>query len=91
VHLILGNSQVRPYLRAGVGSYIAKETSCSDVLCSTVADGGFSLGVPVGFYVFPSENVFINIGYVFNWMSKSVLDSDIGHVINLGVGFQFGM
>jgi hypothetical protein len=87
----MGGPKAHLYLGAGLGGYASKETRCSDTLCSTYADGGFAFGVPLGIYVFPSESVFLNLGYVFNWMSDSVLESDIGHVINLGVGFQFGM
>jgi len=86
-----GGPAAKLYIGAGLGGFATKETLCSDTLCSTYNDGGFSFGVPLGFYLFPSEDVFFNVGYVLNWMSDSVLQSDIGHVINLGVGFQFGM
>lgn len=84
----LGGQQARVYLGVGLGAYTAKERRCSDLLCSTFVTGGVALGLPMGFYIFPSEDFFFNVGYVFNWLSNSVLKDNIGHVINLGVGFQ---
>lgn len=85
-----GSPQARFYLGAGLGVYTAREKRCSDLLCSTSTTGGLALGVPAGFYFFPREDFFFNVGYVFNWLSSSVLRNNIGHVINLGVGFQLG-
>ena len=86
----VGSDKARFYVGAGLGAYTSKERRCSTLLCSTYTSGGLVLGVPVGLYLFASEELFFNVGYVFNWLSSSVLKNNIGHVINLGVGFQLG-
>ncbi len=86
----LGSDKARFYLGGGLGVYTSRQRSCSPVICNTAVTGGTALAVPLGLYVFPSEAFFFNVGYVFNWLSNSVLKNNIAHVINLGVGFQIG-
>jgi hypothetical protein len=72
----------------GMGVYVSKVNRYKGDLWSPETYGGVALEVPLGAYIYASENIFLNLGYTFNWLSNSPMKSNLAHTFRLGIGFQ---
>ena len=85
------NSRFKAYAGVGVGFKFTTFTITTDGSPFEDNESNFSLSLPVGIDTHLTKNVFVNLGYTFNFLSTtSYLRHDIVNSFQAGIGFQFG-
>ncbi len=90
----MGKSKVQGYLGAAFGIYfsrLSREIVATGESFSSIEKTGLGLGVPIGGAFSIGETVFINANYTLNWLwENELLEDDLLHSFNLGLGFKLG-
>lgn len=85
------NPTFKAYAGVGLGFKFTTFTITTDGSPFEDNESNFSLSLPVGVDTYLTKNVFINLGYTFNFLATtSYLRHDIVNSFQAGIGFQFG-
>lgn len=88
----LSESKIQPFAGLLVGVHFAQLNRVSVVSGESypeVSTSGYGMNIPLGVALSVSDEMFINIGYTFNWLWDSgVFKDDMLHFVNAGLGFE---
>lgn len=88
----LGSQRVKLSLGLGLGVWFASlDRVVDDIVESTTHGEGFGLAVPVGTSLSITRGTNLNVGYTLHVLTdNSVLQNNLLHSVNVGLGFSWG-
>ncbi len=84
----IGGDKARAYVRGQIGIQSSTAQAETTIVTSKIWSTGFTGGGGIGINYLLNERIFLNLEYNANWIESDFYDSELIHLITLGIGIQ---